>query len=276
MPLAKIRETMPVLSPSVLRSSGRKRSLFGHVVEEIGSRIVSGAMKPNEPFPNEAVLGREFGASRSVIREAVKSLAAKGLLESRTRTGIRVLPPVHWNLLDLEVLGWRYLSLPPREFFRELFEIRRMIEPEAAALAAERATEDEITAIETAYRAMVDAEKTTNTAITADLTFHRAILAAGRNALLLQMGNLIGVGLLVSYRISKDPFTVFLSRHRDVLSAIKRRRPAAARGAMDRLLVETRDFLETHLIDDQALMGRVSRSRSRGGSSRDRTTRLQP
>jgi DNA-binding FadR family transcriptional regulator len=267
---------MTTFSSSVLCGQGRKRSLFAHVVEEIGSRIVSGVLKPNDPLPNEAVLGREFGASRSVIREAVKSLAAKGLLESRTRTGIRVLPPMHWNLLDMEVLAWRYSSLPPREFFRELFEIRRMIEPEAAGLAAERATDEEIAAIEAAFEAMDSAARTTDTAIMADLSFHRAILSAGRNALLLQMGNLIGVGLLVSYRLSKDPFTVFLARHKQVLVAIRRRRQAAARAAMDRLLVETRDFLESHFVDDEARENRKARARGTEASRRARAVKLQP
>jgi GntR family galactonate operon transcriptional repressor len=235
------------LSPSALLGASRKRNLFAHVVEQLGSRIVRGELRPGEPFPNEADLGREFGASRSVIREAVKSLAAKGLLESRTRTGIRVLPAGHWNLLDLDVLGWRYSAMEPHAFFRELFEIRRMIEPEAAALAAERASEAEISAIDAAYRMMETAEKTSNTAIMADLAFHRAILSAAHNDLLLQMGNLIGVGLLVSYGISTDPYTVFLGRHKEVLVAIKRRKPEAARRTMDRLLSETRDFLDSHL-----------------------------
>lgn len=236
------------LQPAILLGhSARKRNLFSHVVEEIGGRIVRGDLKPGDPFPNEADLGREFRASRSVIREAVKSLAAKGLLESRTRTGIKVLPPSRWNLLDLEVLGWRYSSMPPRQFFRELFEIRRMIEPEAAALAAERASEEEIAGIEKAYAAMESAENTSEEAIMSDLSFHRQILSAGHNDLLLQMGNLIGVGLLVSYGISTEPFRVFLVRHKEVLAAIKKRRPDAARKAMDRLLSETQEFLETHL-----------------------------
>ena len=267
---------MTTLSFSVLSGQGRKRSLFAHVVEEIGSRIVSGALKPTDPLPNEAVLGREFGASRSVIREAVKSLAAKGLLESRTRTGIRVLPPIHWNLLDAEVLGWRYSNLPPREFFRELFEIRRMIEPEAAGLAAERATDSEVAAIEAAFDAMASAPRTTDTAIMADLSFHRAILSAGRNALLLQMGNLIAVGLLVSYRLSKDPFTVFLGRHRQVLVAIRNHRRAAARTAMDRLLVQTRDFLERHFVDDEKEGRRKTRPRGIGRKALARKVGRQP
>lgn len=238
---------MTTLRPKALLGGTRKRNLFAHVADELGSRIVRGEIKPGGAFPIEAELGEEFGASRSVIREAVKSLAAKGLLESRTRTGIRVLPPDQWNLFDLDVLEWRYMSMPPEAFFRELFEIRRMIEPEAAALAAERGTAAEITRIEKAFDEMAGSKSTTDEAIAADLLFHRSILAAGHNALLLQMGSLIGVGLLVSYRISKDPFQVMLGRHKDVLVAIRARKPDAARKAMDTLLTGTREYLDAHL-----------------------------
>lgn len=239
---------MLTLSPTALFGANRKRNLFAQVVEELGSRIVRGELKPGDAIPNEADLGREFGASRSVVREAVKSLAAKGLLESRTRTGIRVLPPGAWNLLDIDVLGWRYAAMEPRAFYRELFEIRRMIEPEAAALAAERATEEDVTAIEKAFAVMseVEANTATNEAIVADLDFHRSILVAARNDLLLQMGKLIGVGLLVSYRLSPDQYTLFVGRHLDVLNAIRRRRPNSARRMMQRLLGETRTYLDGH------------------------------
>jgi DNA-binding FadR family transcriptional regulator len=251
---------MTNLTPStLLRGAGRKRNLFAHVVEELGSRIVRGELQPGEPFPNEADLGREFEASRSVIREAVKSLAAKGLLESRTRTGIRVLPAIHWNLLDVAVLGWRYSTMPRRQFFRELFEIRAMIEPQAAALAAERASDGEIAEIEAAFAAMQAAEVGGDAAIEADLRFHRGILAAAHNDLLLQMGNLIGVGLLTSYRISRDPYTVFLVRHEEVSDAIRRRRPQEARSAMQHLLSGTLAFLEKRL-------GNARRGDSEGGA----------
>jgi GntR family transcriptional regulator, galactonate operon transcriptional repressor len=238
---------MTTLRPKALFGGSRKRNLFAHVADELGARIVRGEIPPGGAFPIEAELGQEFGASRSVIREAVKSLAAKGLLESRTRTGIRILPPERWNLFDLDVLEWRYMSMPPEAFFRELFEIRRMIEPEAAAFAAERGTAAEVNAIQKAFEAMEASKSTTDEAIAADLMFHRSILAAAHNALLQQMGSLIGVGLLVSYRISKDPFTVFLNKHKDVLTAIKARKPEAARKAMDSLLTGTREFLEERL-----------------------------
>jgi DNA-binding FadR family transcriptional regulator len=232
--------------------ASRKRNLFTHVVEELGGRIVRGAFKPGATLPNEAELGQEFGASRSVIREAVKSLAAKGLIESRTRTGISVLTPIHWNLLDPDVLGWRYAAMRPADFFRELFEIRAMIEPQAAALAAERATKPDIEEIVAAYAAMEAAHEPEHAAIQADLRFHRAVLAAGHNDLLLQMGNLIGVGLLVSYRLSSDSFTVFLPLHRQVLDAIAARRPEAARQAMARLLSDTHRFLDSQLAGSKA------------------------
>ena len=231
-------------SPFLGAPRRRKHSLFAHVVEQLGSRIVRGDLKPGVTLPNEADLGRELGASRSVVREAVKSLAAKGLLEPRARIGTRILESRHWNLLDLDVLSWRYASMPRAQFFRELFEIRRMIEPEAAMLAAQRGTDAEIAAIETAYEGMETSKTTSDEAIEADLSFHRQILAAAHNPLLHQMGSLIGVGLLVSYRISKDPFTVFLSKHKDVLIAIKKRKPEAAKKAMDLLLTGTQEFLE--------------------------------
>jgi DNA-binding FadR family transcriptional regulator len=240
---------MLTLSPTALFGASRKQNRFARVVEDLGSRIVRGELRPGDPFPNEADLGREFGASRSVIREAVKSLAAKGLLESRTRTGIRVLPASHWNLLDLDVLGWRYAAMEPHAFFRELFEIRMMIEPEASALAAERASAEEIDVIAKAFGVMATAEagRTTEDAIMADLDFHRAILSAAHNDLLMQMGKLIGVGLLISYRISTGHYTLFIGRHREVLTAISKRRPDTARRSMERLLAETRGHLDTHL-----------------------------
>ena len=230
--------------------SGRKRNLFAQVVEALGIRIVSGDVKPDDSFPKEADLEREYGVSRSVIREAVKTLAAKGLLESKTRTGIRALAPVHWNLLDGEVLSWRYSAMPPVQFFAELFEVRRMIEPEAAALAAARATPADLAEIEAAFAAMVEASQATVPGIDADLRFHRGILAAGGNPLLLQMGNLIGVGLHISHRFSHEAFVLFLPGHRAVMEAIKQGDAEEARASMRRLLCETFEHMKDHIRND--------------------------
>lgn len=222
---------------------GPKHNLFAHVVQSIGLRIIRGELSPSLPFPKEADLGTEFGASRSVIREAVKSLAARGLIASQTRTGIRVLEPINWNLLDAEVLNWRYSVMPPAQFYGELFEIRRLIEPEAARLAAMRGSETEIAAIVSAFAAMSEAARTERSGVAADLAFHRAILAAAHNALLLQMGNLIAVGLDIAHRLSSESFVVFLPMHKAVLDAILAREGERGEAAMRHLLSETQEFM---------------------------------
>lgn len=252
-------------SAALRGGTSRKRNLFSHVVEDLGSRIVRGEFKPGAALPNEADLGQEFEASRSVIREAVKALAAKGMLELRTRTGIRVLSPIHWNLLDPEVLSWRYSAMPPAQFLREIFEIRGLIEPPAAAFSAERATKADIAEIASAYEAMEAADQPGAAAITADLRFHRAVLAGAHNHLLLQMGNLIGVGLTVSYGLSSNSFEVFLPRHKDVLDAVAARKPNVAHDAMQRLLGDTRTYLDKQF-------NRPSRKQPRGTSKRPART----
>lgn len=234
---------MPPDKSRLQSAPGPKRNLFAHVVENIGLRIIRGELSPSLPFPKEADLGMEFGASRSVIREAVKSLAARGLIASQTRTGIRVLEPINWNLLDAEVLNWRYSVMPREQFYGELFEIRRLIEPEAARLAALRGSEAEIAAIASAFAAMTDAAQTGRSGVAADLAFHRAILAAAHNALLLQMGNLIAVGLDIAHRLSSASFVVFLPMHKAVLDAIQARDGAGGEAAMRHLLSETREFM---------------------------------
>ncbi|WP_119274668.1 FadR/GntR family transcriptional regulator [Taklimakanibacter deserti] len=233
--------------PGFRERRGLKRNLFAHVVESLGARIVKGELGPAMPFPKEADLCVEFGASRSVIREAVKALAARGLIASQTRIGIRVLQPFNWNLLDADVLNWRYSAMPPQQFYGELFEIRRMIEPAAAHLAARRRTRREIAAIADAFARMSRASRIDRSGIEADLSFHRAILVASHNALLLQMGNLIAVGLDIAHRISADSFVVFLPLHEAVYEAIERRDGEAAAAAMQHLLSETHEFMRSRM-----------------------------
>ena len=234
-------------NPKFALRKGPKRNLFAHVVEHLGKRIVTGELNPHLPFPNEADLGREFGASRSVVREAVKALAARGMIESQTKTGIRVLDAMHWNLLDPEVLNWRYSAMPQGQFYGELFEIRLMIEPQAAAFAAKRGEIQEIALIGEALEAMNHAGLNKTSGIDADVLFHRSILAASHNPLLLQMGNLIAVGLYIAHKISSESFVVFLPKHRAVYDAIKNRDPEAAHDSMQLLLSETREFMNEHI-----------------------------
>lgn len=234
-----------------LRRRQPKRSLFAFALESLGSRVVKGEFPPGTLLPNEAEICAALGASRSVIREAVKSLAAKGLLEVRQKVGTRVLPQKQWNLFDLDVLEWRYASMSRLEFFRELFEIRRMIEPQGALLAAERATDADLAELRSSLAAMFQPNQASDSAIMADIRFHTAILDAGHNGLLSQMSPLISVGLLISFRVSNRSFDVFLKLHENVLAAITTRDSRGAWQAMDDLLVRTCDFVERELIESE-------------------------
>src|SRR5256885_11128886 len=130
------------------RSQYPEQSLHGRIVHAIGRRIVTGNLQPGALLPAEP----ELGASRTVQREAIKVLAAKGLVESRPKTGTRVRPRQSWNLLDPDVLAWQREGAPPAAFLRKLTEVRGVVEPAAAELAGERASRRELAAIEQAYR----------------------------------------------------------------------------------------------------------------------------
>ncbi len=132
----------------------QRRNLSERVVHQIGLSIMRNDFKPGDALASEPELSLQFNVSRPVMREALKMLSAKGLIESRPKTGTRVRPRGEWNFLDLEVIGWQYEIGPDRAFLEALCEVRLMFEPMAARLAAARATDDEIKAIEECYRRM--------------------------------------------------------------------------------------------------------------------------
>src|SRR5712692_3135820 len=128
------------------RSQYPEQSLHGRIVHAIGRRIVRGDLRPGDLLPAEP----ELGASRTVVREATKVLAAKGLVESRPKTGTRVRPRDQWNLLYPDVLAWQQEGAADDDLLRKLTEVRRVIEPAAAELAAARADARDIAALERA------------------------------------------------------------------------------------------------------------------------------
>lgn len=223
-------------------SSHPPRTLHAQVVQRLGSRIVQNEAAPGRVLPDEEALGAEFGVSRTVLREAIKVLAAKGLVETRPKTGTRVRPQVEWNLLDPDILRWRYEAGPDEPFLRDLTEVRHIVEPPAAALAALRATRDEIGAIEAWYHAMEAGLDDIAAFIDADMGFHEAILAACHNDLLQQMGRAGGLSLRFSRTLT---VTVpggpaeSMPMHHAIFDAIRDRDPAAAEERMRALLRRT-------------------------------------
>jgi len=243
------------------------RSLHGQVAHDIGARILRGDLEPGAPLPTEADFSIRLKVSRTALREAIKVLAAKGLVESRPKTGTRVRPRDDWNLLDPDVLAWQLAAGPVERFVSDLFELRQMIEPPAAAIAARRATPAEIRRIAQAYAAMEGAGNDNERWIDPDLRFHLAIMRATGNELLGPLGAMIETALITSFRLSAanpEGPRHSLPLHSAILAAIRRRDATAAAAAMQRLLAgaaeDVRRALETDRMS-QAPRRRASRRR---------------
>ncbi|WP_280153609.1 FadR/GntR family transcriptional regulator [Piscinibacter sp. XHJ-5] len=218
------------------------RNLHGQVVHELGRRIVGGTCPPGQALPNEEELCRELGVSRTALRESVKVLAAKGLVESRPRIGTRVRANEDWNMLDPDVLAWRCATLPDAHFVLQLNEMREIIEPASAALAARNRTPTQLRDIEDAFEAMAAAQNIDQW-VDADLHFHSAILDATNNPLLRPLGAMIGTALESLLGLSARKagnFKVALPDHGRVLEAIRTQDGEAARQRMASLLADTR------------------------------------
>ena len=214
----------------------------GRIVHTIGRRIVTGEIRPGERLPTAA----HVRASRGVVREAFKVLAAKGLVVSRTKTGTRVRPRESWNLLDPDVLAWRQERLPRGPFLGKLTEVRLMIEPVAAELAARRAGPAQLASLQAALREMraaLDLSPPDYEAYNeADVRFHRAIVQACDNEVLEQIGAIVNTTLLVAFNAAlRVPGLArgSLPRHQVIFDAIRRRQPNRARAAMSRLVRNT-------------------------------------
>ncbi len=192
-----------------------------------------------ENWSSENNLCLKLKVSRSVLRESVKVLASKGLLEVRPKVGIRVRPRSEWNLLDPELLVWQFEAGMDDQLLRNLVEVRLIVETGAAGLAAMRATSEEIAWLGDCYREMklnVDDREAYNAA---DLRFHAAVFAACHNPLLERMTSTLRTGLAATQRVtSKLHADVGLPLHEAVVNAVSERDPAAARVAAEKLILQ--------------------------------------
>lgn len=225
------------------------RGLHGRIVETIGRRIVGGAIPPGGILPRESSLMAEFGASRTSVREAIRVLAAKGLIESRQRLGTRVRPHRAWNLLDPDVLSWQAAEAP-QELTEHLVELRRLIEPPAARLAAARRSGAELAAIEEAFAGMESGMADQTAYYRADLAFHRALFAAAGNPFIDRLGAIVSAVLMVSFHLQQRsliPFELGLALHRRVLEAVRAGDAEAAGAAMLDIIAEAQLELERAL-----------------------------
>lgn len=175
--------------------AGAPPRIHGAIARAIGIEIVSGKRAPGSMFGGEIEASEELGVSRTVYREAMRMLAAKGLIESRPKAGTRVTPRTRWNLLDPDILAWTFESEPQPEFIHGLFELREIIEPAAAAYAAERRSSEQLKHLREALDEMAHFGLADPQGRAADQRFHRALLDASGNEPLAALASTIGAAV---------------------------------------------------------------------------------
>lgn len=212
-------------------------SSHDQVARALGSEILAGVYPPGGKLPNEADMLERFGVSRTVLREAFKTLTAKGLIVSKTRVGTTVLDSAHWNFFDADILAWKVALGFDIAFIRDLAAIRVALEPAAAASAADRATADDIALMRAHVARMAAATSSASDFAEADLAFHRAIGQASGNVLMRSLSAVIETALLASFRMSSpvreaDAHDESVTGHTRIVDAIEARDGDAAAAAM--------------------------------------------
>jgi DNA-binding FadR family transcriptional regulator len=215
------------------------RGVHGQVVQRLGARVVGGVYAEGATLDVRA-LGAELDVSLTVLREALKVLAGKGLVDARQKRGTFVRPRAAWNLLDADVIRWRVEAGDADRVMRDLADVRAVVEPAAARRAALRRTDADLAALDAALTAMADARGDWTAAAEADARFHRALAAATGNEILALLDLLLEPGLRERDRLvhahpqAGDP----VPSHRAVLDAVRDRDPARAEAAMVGLLAK--------------------------------------
>ena len=217
----------------------REGALSSHdqVAKALGSEIIGGVYPPGSKMPGETEILERFGISRTVLREVLKTLAAKGLVVSRTRVGTKVLERFHWNFFDPDMLAWKVAAGMDDDFRRELAEIRLAIEARAAALAAMRRTEEQLVALRAAVDLMRSETADPRRFAEADLAFHQLLIESSGNSLMYSISAVIETALVASFTISSpvdDDAThrQVVDSHGRIVDALERRDPGSAAAAV--------------------------------------------
>lgn len=233
-------------------------NMSARLLETVGPAIVRGDY--NEiPFPNEAESTASWGVSRTVVREAVKSLTAKGLLESRPRIGTRVQPFAKWNLLDADVMRWVVETPNPAAFLREYADLRKGMVPIAAGLAADMASPSALAAIESAYGELKQAEDVSSR-LAAIRAFYDSVIEASGNTLFIRLQATMAVAFnrFVNSLLNAD--AIDLSQYAAVINAIRARDVKRAETSMRWLLDDENRILEAPVAVPVVETGRAAAS----------------
>jgi GntR family transcriptional regulator, galactonate operon transcriptional repressor len=236
-------------------SAPMKRNANDSLAVVLGAEIIAGVYPPGSRLPSEGTLLERFKVSRPTLREAFRVLAAKGLIISRQKVGTSVRPKSDWNMLDPDFLAWHLGAALTEDFVADLFELRQMVEPQAAYLAAQSQDPQALERIRAAYLDM-DRWKTGRGDFTgADLRFHQSILDATGNLFIGSLGGLIHTALVGTFKLGWSNAGIKenrLQQHRAVLEAIEAAAPEAARERMATLLQDSIDDVRKALMKKRA------------------------
>jgi DNA-binding FadR family transcriptional regulator len=227
--------------------SRKTRTNHAQVVDALGKEIVSGAFPVGAILPGDGDLLQRFKVSRTVLRESMKTLAAKGLIVPRARVGTRVTERIHWNMFDNEVLSWHFESGVDQDFLLHLYDIRLAFEPFAASLVAERATPAEIDMLRQLATSMGATDLTLDGLAVADLDFHLAIAETSHNPFMRSLGSLVEAALVGMFRMSaprsSTDFSNLTDTHMLIVDAVAARDGERARKAMEAVIFDGRQHV---------------------------------
>jgi len=218
--------------------TGKRLRLHGTIAHDLGTLIASGHFKPGALLDNEVEASDRLKVSRTAYREAVRILSAKGLVEARPKVGTRVSPVHRWHLLDPDVLAWIFAGEPDVQLIKALFELRRIVEPPAAAIAAVRRTTAALKTMERALEVMAHYSLANEVGRTADQEFHATLLGSTGNPFLQSLTSGIAAAIarttifIHQHRPLRDP----MPEHIRVYEAVRDQKPQRAQQAMARLV----------------------------------------
>jgi DNA-binding FadR family transcriptional regulator len=232
------------------------QNLTDQFIHELGKKIVQGKIKPGEILPSVEMLSEENGISRTVVREALKGIAARMLVKSVPKMGTIVRPRSDWQWWHPDILSWASEAKPNQEFLKQLTEIRVALEPAVTKLAAKNATEADIEKMKACYHKLEKSIDDVDAWAHADYNFHNSILLASRNELLINFGNLLYRALLESRKATivavKNNRVITtnqaIAKHKEILEAICSHDEIAAEQKMYDLLLHVTDIVEN--LDD--------------------------
>ncbi|MGH8316602.1 MAG: FadR/GntR family transcriptional regulator [Steroidobacteraceae bacterium] len=220
-------------------AAGKALRLHGTIARDIGMRIVSGRIAPGRVLNGEIEASERLKVSRTAYREAVRILAAKGLIQSRPKLGTRVSEPHHWHLLDPDVISWIFSGTPDERLLRGLFELRTIVEPAAAALAAQKRSPEQLQSLRRALDAMAASTLAAEEGRQADRNFHSILLEASGNPFLasLESGVAAAVAWTTVFKQRKRPLPRDpMPDHERVYEAVAARDARAAHESMAELV----------------------------------------